>query len=383
LSGGNKKNHSTPEKGRANQQKDASNKRPKTMRKYSSSKKVNTSQPKIDGHQVDMINPWPIPHVHTTEQAGGSEDPDSLILGNHDEFHRVQEISINYTSSGKLLDHTTVVVNSCFSTMVVDLLNDPEPKTMAECKQRSDLIKWKEAIEAEFDSLRKREVFSNVIPTLPRTYPVGFKWVFIWKWNENNEVVRYKVRLVAQGFTQRSGIDFNETYSPVMNGIIFRYLISLATQNRLSLQLMDAVTAYLYGSLDSDIYMKVLDRISVPNANVGYNMYCVKLNKSLYGLKQSGRMLYNRLMEFLLNKGYSNNDDCPYIFIRKSSTEFCIILVYIDDLNIISTELDINEAWDPLKMEFKTKDLGKTKFCLGLQLEQLPIGILVHQSVDV
>jgi hypothetical protein len=76
--------------------------------------------------------------VHITEQAGGSEDPDSLILENHDEFYGVQKISINYTSSGELLDHTTTVVNSYFSTMVADLLNDPKPKTMAECKQRSD-----------------------------------------------------------------------------------------------------------------------------------------------------------------------------------------------------------------------------------------------------
>jgi hypothetical protein len=117
--------------------------------------------------------------VRTTEQAGGSKDPDSLVLGNHDEFYGMQEISINYTSSGELCDRTTTVVNLCFSTMVADHLNDPEPKTMVECKQRSNWIKWKEAIEAELDSLRKREVFSKVIPTPPRTYPVGFKWVFI------------------------------------------------------------------------------------------------------------------------------------------------------------------------------------------------------------
>jgi hypothetical protein len=72
--------------------------------------------------------------LHTTEQAGGSEDPDSLVLGNHDEFHGVQEIAINYTSSEELLDRTTTVVNLCFSTMVASLLNDPDPKTMAECK---------------------------------------------------------------------------------------------------------------------------------------------------------------------------------------------------------------------------------------------------------
>jgi hypothetical protein len=77
-------------------------------------------------------------------------------------------------------------------------------------------------------------------------------------------------------------------------------------------------------------------------------------------------MWYNRLKEFLLYKGYSNNDDCPYVFIRKSSTRFYIISVYIYDLNIIGTELDINKAQDHLKKEFEMKDLDKTKFCLAL-----------------
>jgi hypothetical protein len=146
---------------------------------------------------------------------------------------------------------------------------------------------------------------------------------------------------------------------------------------------MDVVTAYLYGSLDSDIYMKVLDRISIPNMNANRNMYCVKLIKSLYGLKQSRRIWYNRLKEFLLNKGYSNSDDCPCVFIRKSSTGFCIISVYVDDLNIIGHAKDIVEAHNHLKKEFEMKDLGKTKFCLGLQIEHHQMNILVHQSAYV
>jgi hypothetical protein len=77
-------------------------------------------------------------------------------------------------------------------------------------------------------------------------------------------------------------------------------------------------------------------------------------------------MWYNRLKEFLLNKHYSNNDDCTCVFIRKSSTKFCIISIYVDDLKIIGAELNINEARDHLKTEFEMKDLGKTKFCLGL-----------------
>jgi hypothetical protein len=85
----------------------------------------------------------------------------------------------------------------------------------------------------------------------------------------------------------------------------------------LQIKLMDVVTAYLYGSLDTEIYMKVPEGIKVPNEEER-NIYSVKLQKSLYGLKQSGRMWYNRLSNFLLDKGFLKNDDCPCVFIKKS-----------------------------------------------------------------
>jgi hypothetical protein len=109
------------------------------------------------------------------------------------------------------------------------------------------------------------------------------------------------------------------------------------------LQLIDAVIAYLYGSLDSDIYMKVPDGIPILNMHANCNMYYVKLVKSLYALKQLIRMWYNRLKEFLLSKGYSNSDDYPCVFIIKSATGFYIISVYVDDLNIIGHTNDIDE----------------------------------------
>jgi hypothetical protein len=146
---------------------------------------------------------------------------------------------------------------------------------------------------------------------------------------------------------------------------------------------MDLVTAYLYGSLDSDIYMKVPEGLDIPNKNHSRNMYYVKLEKSLYGLKQPGRILYNRLKEFLLQKYFSNNDDCAYVFIKKSLSGFCIISVYVDDLNIIGNTRDIDEARNHLKTKFEMKDLGETKFCLGFQLEHLPPGILVYQSAYI
>ena len=89
-------------------------------------------------------------------------------------------------------------------------------------------------------------------------------------------------------------------------------------------------------------------------------------------------MWFNRLSNFLLKRGYTNNDDCPFVFIKKSTDGFCIISVYVDDLNIIRTTRDIEEASAYLKAEFEMKDLDKTKFYLGLQLEHLPEGVFVH-----
>ena len=116
--------------------------------------------------------------------------------------------------------------------------------------------------------------------------------MFVRKRNENNEVVRYKARLVAQGFSQRPGIDFDQTYYPIMDAITFRYLISLTTNMNLDMQLMDIMTAYLYGLLEAHIYMKILDGFKIPEIkeNENRNMYSIKLKRPLYGLKQSSRM---------------------------------------------------------------------------------------------
>ena len=124
---------------------------------------------------------------------------------------------------------------------------------------------------------------------------------------------------MAQGFSQRPEIDYDETYSPVMDIITFRYLISLSVSEGLDMRLMDVITAYLYGMLDYDIYMKVPEGFQLPQVNTSQprNMYSIKLKRSLYGLKQSGRMWYNRLSEYLI-KDYINNPICPCVFINKS-----------------------------------------------------------------
>ena len=145
---------------------------------------------------------------------------------------------------------------------------------------------------------------------------------------------------------------------------------------------MDVVTAYLYRSLDNDIYMKISEGYRILEA---YNskfrsMYSIKLQRSLYELKQSGRMWYNRLSEYLLKEGFENNQICPCVFIKKSESGFAIVAVYVDDFNLVGTPEVLTKTANYLKNEFKMTYLGKTKFCLGLQIEHISNGILIHQS---
>ena len=175
--------------------------------------------------------------------------------------HKNNEILISYLHMGEKWDRNNFDVDNIFAFQVaLDIIqndDDPEPQNTNECRQISDWLKWKEAMQAELHSLIKRDVFGPVVQTSASIKPVGNKWVFVRKRNENNDIIRYKARLVAQGFSQIPDIDYKETYSPVMHAIAFRFLISLTVSEELIMRLMDLITAYLYGSIDSDIHMKI------------------------------------------------------------------------------------------------------------------------------
>jgi len=149
-----------------------------------------------------------------------------------------KEISLNYTSARVLMDRSSMFIDDAFAYSIAQEIIDNdeiEPRSVAECQRRADWPKWKDAIHTELDSLSKRQVFGPVVPCPPNVKPVGHKWVFVRKRNEKNEVMRYKARLVAQGFSQRPVIDYEETYSPVMDIITFCYLISLVVSEKLNM----------------------------------------------------------------------------------------------------------------------------------------------------
>jgi hypothetical protein len=131
-------------------------------------------QPDVEQHHSNADDRRSSSQPRYINETTTLKNPDNLVSGNHEASKGIEEISINYTSSRKVYDRNTTIANLCFSTIIAEsFLNDPDPKTMTECKKRSGWNKWKEAIEVELNSLKKRKVFTEVMPTPPRTFMLG------------------------------------------------------------------------------------------------------------------------------------------------------------------------------------------------------------------
>ena len=273
-----------------------------------------------------------------------------------------------------MLDRNQIIVNNIFAYKITlfdtNIDDEIEPQTVAECRRQKAWLMWKQAIKVELDSFTKRKVFGPIVQTSNGVTPVGYKWVLFHKRNEKNEIVHYKARLVAQGFSQKPGVDYEETYFSVMDVITFRFLITFVASKNLDMYLMIVVTTYLYGDLAKEIYMKLPDGFKLPEES-----YFVKLQR-LNELKQG-----YWLNEYLQKQGFQNNEISPCIYIWALSTDFVLIVVYVNNPNIIGTPKEINKTTVLLTSEFEIKDLGKIKICLSLQIEYLPHGTLVHQSI--
>ena len=258
-------------------------------------------------------------------------------------------------------------------------IEDGVPQTLEECKASPDWPKWRHAIVLELTSLFERQVFGDVQECPKEFKPIGCKWVFAIKRNADGSISRYKARLVAQGFSQRFGIDFIEKYSPVMSTCIFRWLIAFAALNNLKLRQADIETAYLYGDIDVELYMRIPNGVFIKGKG-RYKRPCIRIKKSLYGLKQAGRIWYLHLSKYLQKCGFTTDESCPCLFIKRHKNEIAIVGIYVDDIIIIGTDTAIENTMNALKAEFKVKDLGDLKYCLGLEISNTKRTIKVNQK---
>jgi len=164
-------------------------------------------------------------------------------------------------------------------------------------------------MEKEIETLKRNETWS-MVPRPEDKKILSNKWVFKTKRDSKGQVEKHKARLVARGHTQKAGIDYEEIFAPVARYEIVRTLLAAAVEEEMYVHQMDVVSAYVQGNLTDEIFMEQPELFKEDNESV------CKLNKPLYGLKQSGRMWYNRLDDFVTQQGgYRNEaDPCVYVF---------------------------------------------------------------------
>ena len=185
--------------------------------------------------------------------------------------------------------------------------NDPETFSQAISCNESEL--WYNAMKDELDSMKSNEVWDLV--ELPKgVQTIGCKWVYKTKRDSLGNIERYKARLVAKGFTQKEGIDYTETFSPVSKKDSFRIILALVAHLDLELQQMDVKTTLLNGDLEEEVYMKQPEGFS---SREGEHLVC-KLKKSIYGLKQASRQWYYKFHGVITSFGFIENpmDQCIY-----------------------------------------------------------------------
>ena len=185
------------------------------------------------------------------------------------------------------------------------------------------------------------------------------------KYDGKGRVDRFKGRLVAQGYSQKYGIDYDETFSPVARFSSIRTLLAFAVQRGMLIYQMDVVTAFLNGDLKEEIFMQ-----QPPGyVELGKEELVCKLKKLLYGLKQSPRCWNEKLCNHLKSLGFKESGADPCVFIRQGK-KIDIIAVYVDDLILIAeTSEEMQLLKKNLSSRFKMKDMGQIHYCLGVNVE--------------
>ncbi|RVW22853.1 Retrovirus-related Pol polyprotein from transposon TNT 1-94 [Vitis vinifera] len=230
------------------------------------------------------------------------------------------------------------------------------PNTIQEALKISE---WKKAIQDEIDALENNGTWT--ITDLPvGKRPVGCKWIFTIKYKADGSVERFKARLVARGFTQSYGIDYQETFAPVAKLNTIRILLSLDVNQDWCLQQLDIKNAFLNGDLEEEVYMEIPPGFEESMAK---NQVC-KLQKSLYGLKQSPRAWFDRFTKAVLKLGYKQGQADHTLFVKKSHAgKLVILIVYVDDIILSGNDMgELQNLKKYLSEEFEVKDLGNLKF---------------------
>ncbi|KAJ1696040.1 hypothetical protein LUZ63_012738 [Rhynchospora breviuscula] len=314
----------------------------------------NTIDTTQDETPHDETHPIPQP-VHEPPEVlrEVSSHPLSNVIGDPRESVRTRSVL------NQMIGHCTFV-------------SQLEPKSFKEANVDPN---WIVAMQEELNQFERNQVW-ELVPLPNGKQVIGTKWVYRNKLDEIGNVVRNKARLVAQGFKQQEGIDFEETFAPVARLESIRMLLAYAANKGFTLFQMDVKSAFLNGWIDEEVYVQ-----QPPGFVDHFNPdYVFKLHKALYGLKQAPRAWYGRLCTFLLDNGFARGKMDTTLFTKKRDDHLLLVQIYVDDIIFGSTNATLAQEFSSLmSSEFEMSMMGELNFFLGLQIKQLQDGIFISQ----
>jgi len=238
-----------------------------------------------------------------------------------------------------------------------------EPDTMEEALSGLKAKEWKDAMDSEYESLLQNNTWTLVTLAEDKRI-IPCKWVYKMKTDADGEVAKYKARLVIKGFKQKKGTEYSEIFAPVVRHTSIRYLFAMAVKENLYIDQMDAVTAFLQGDIDAEIYMN-----QPPGYEHGHEI--CRLNKSIYGLKQASRQWNLKLTSVLKKLGLKSTSVDPCVYYKNDNENILFILIYVDDLLIFyNNEEEGKEIKKQLKSKLDMKILGPVNYFIGWRISQ-------------
>jgi hypothetical protein len=260
---------------------------------------------------------------------------------------------------------------SGYMALMCDLL-EKEPTFLEEAIQKKE---WADVMTEEYQSTIKNDVW-EIVPKSKSKDVVSSKWLFKIKHVVDGSIEKYKAIFVTCGFSQKEGIDYEETFAHVARYTSIRTIIALAAKMKWKLHKMDIKTTFLIGVIEEEVYIEKPQGFEVEDMN----SHVFKLKKALYGLKQAPRAWYGRIDSFLTSLGFTKSKADSNLYFKVMNDEPVILLLYVDDLFLTGEENLIIECKKRLASEFEMKYLGLMHYFLGLEVWQSLERIFLNQG---
>jgi hypothetical protein len=312
----------------------------------------------------------------TWEPASLIQQDAPLVVTEYHDTKTRAVVPYTTRSKGKKTPICTAFVNVVMGTTKQSVIDYREPTSYDEAMHHTDREKWISAMKTELDSITTQEVFEAAVLPHGRK-AIGCKWVYKVKRNAENVIEKWKARLVIQGFRQKEGIDYTDTFSPTVHIKSIKYILAIAAEKDYEIKQIDFDTAFLNATLEEEIYMKLPEGFHLEGSTwksgstKRENHGVLRLLKALYGLKQAPREWWLQLQRLLNELGYHSSDIDHCLYMKTVNGERMYLAVYVDDILAIFPHTLVSE-WEKDKLtisnKYKLKDLGDCEWILQMSV---------------